>query len=85
MSPGWDLSTAQVVIQAYPYVETEDDSLEAEPMEPTEVLSVRIPVGTARAFAKRTLEVVGAGRPICPLRGTPMDEDGHVCPMPDDL
>ena len=45
-------------------------------------LLVRIPVGTARAFAKRTLEVVGAGRPRCPLCGYPMNPEGHVCPQP---
>ena len=49
------------------------------------MLLVRIPVGTARAFAKRTLEVVGAGRPICSFCGTPIDPDGHVHTLPDDL
>jgi len=39
-------------------------------------------VGTARAFAKRTREVVGAGRPMCPLCGEPMDPDGHTCAFP---
>jgi uncharacterized repeat protein (TIGR03847 family) len=43
---------------------------------------VRIPVGTARAFARRTLEIVGAGRAICPFCGEPMDPDGHVCAGP---
>ena len=89
MSLGWDPSTAQVVIEAYPLVPVDDaiDQSEIEPMqtEPSEMLVVRIPVGTARAFAKRTLEVVGAGRPICPLCGTPMDPDGHVHTLPDDL
>ena len=54
-------------------------------IEPEEMLVVRIPVGTARAFAKRTLEVVGAGRPICAVCGTPIDPDGHVHVLPDDL
>ena len=52
-------------------------------VEPSEALLVRIPVGTARAFAKRTLEVVGAGRPRCPLCGYPMNPEGHVCPQPE--
>ena len=30
------------------------------------MLLVRMPVGTARAFAERTREVVGAGRPTVP-------------------
>jgi uncharacterized repeat protein (TIGR03847 family) len=47
------------------------------------MLLVRMPVGTARAFAKRTREVVGAGRPACPLCGYPVDPDGHVCTLPE--
>jgi uncharacterized repeat protein (TIGR03847 family) len=85
LSLGWDPSTSQVVIQAFPIVEIEIDEdqdeleLDLTDIEPDEMLLVRIPVGSARAFAKRTLEVVGAGRPLCPLCGIPMDADGHVC------
>jgi uncharacterized repeat protein (TIGR03847 family) len=60
-------------------VEPEDDEDEAEP---AEALVLRIPVGTARAFAERTRQVVAAGRPTCPLCGQPMDPDGHLCPPP---
>ncbi|WP_343885340.1 DUF3090 family protein, partial [Subtercola frigoramans] len=63
----------------------DDEDSDPVPTEPTEMLLIRIPVGTARAFAMRTREIVGAGRPICPLCGTPIDADGHVCPVPDDL
>jgi uncharacterized repeat protein (TIGR03847 family) len=59
ISLGWDPATAQVVIEAFPMVDAEDADEEAEP---DELFVVRIPVGTARAFAKRTLEVVSAGR-----------------------
>jgi uncharacterized repeat protein (TIGR03847 family) len=88
MSLGWDPTTAQVVIEAYPLVEAEDtadfDSAQDDAIvEPSEMLLVRIPVGTARAFAARTLEIVGAGRPICPFCGTPIDPEGHVCAVPD--
>ncbi|QHC57627.1 DUF3090 domain-containing protein [Rathayibacter sp. VKM Ac-2760] len=81
LSLGWDPSTAQVVIEAYPVVEGDEDDTDDEPVVPEEMLQVRIPVGTARAFAKRTLEVVGAGRPLCPRCGEPMDPDGHDCPL----
>ncbi len=85
MSLGWDPMTAQVVIEAYPLVVVDDETgIEVE-IDPAEMMLVRIPVGTARAFAKRTLEVVGAGRPICPVCGTPIDSDGHVHAQPDDL
>jgi len=76
MSLGWDPGTAQIVIEAFPLVE--DDTAE-----PAEVLLVRLPVGSARAFTKRTREVVAAGRPVCSLCGAPMDGDDHVCELPD--
>ncbi|KGJ77118.1 hypothetical protein GY21_08120 [Cryobacterium roopkundense] len=79
LSLGWDPSTAQVVIEAYPLVESEEDAPDTDPTEPVEMLLVRLPVGTARAFAKRTREIVGAGRPMCPYCGDPMDPDGHAC------
>ncbi|MDE8670231.1 DUF3090 domain-containing protein [Pseudarthrobacter sp. H3Y2-7] len=88
MSLGWDPTTAQVVIEAYPIAEVDDDEnnepLDGDDAEVPEMLLVRMPVGTARAFAKRTREVVGAGRPACPLCGYPVDADGHVCTRPED-
>ncbi len=62
MSLGFDPTTAQVVIEAFPLVEDSPESLFAESLEPTEVLHVRIPVGAARSFCKRTRRVVAAGR-----------------------
>ncbi|WP_066522573.1 DUF3090 domain-containing protein [Curtobacterium ammoniigenes] len=89
MSLGWDPSTAQVVIEAYPLDDANDEPESVELFgdaehEPSEMLQVRIPVGTARAFAKRTLSVVGAGRPRCPLCGRPLEPVGHICIMPGD-
>lgn len=89
MSLGWDPATGQVVIEAFPIIEVEVDRLEdldelidlPETL-PEQVMQVRIPVGAARAFTKRTRDVVASGRPICSLCGLPMDE-GHVCELPD--
>ncbi|KQN86633.1 DUF3090 domain-containing protein [Arthrobacter sp. Leaf69] len=87
MSLGWDPTTAQVVIEAYPITDVDaddnDESLDEDGANEPEVLLVRMPVGTARAFAKRTREVVGAGRPTCPLCGYPIDADGHICTLPE--
>ncbi len=84
---GWDPTTAQVVIEAHPItgVDADDneDRLEENDATEPEMLLVRIPVGTARAFAKRTREIVGAGRPICSLCGYPIDADGHTCVLPE--
>ncbi|SKC66525.1 DUF3090 domain-containing protein [Krasilnikoviella flava] len=85
MRLGWDPRTAQMVIEAFPVEEdlpADDDALvvrENEP-EPSEMLVVRIPVGTARAFAECARRVVASGRPTCSDCGMPMDEDGHECP-----
>ncbi|MDQ0825609.1 putative repeat protein (TIGR03847 family) [Arthrobacter sp. B2I5] len=87
MTLGWDPTTAQVVIEAYPLsdadADDDDDAVDGNGAEVAEMLLVRMPVGTARAFAKRTREVVGAGRPACPLCGYPVDPDGHVCTLPE--
>ena len=85
MSLGWDPTTSQVVIEAYPIeeVDEDDDGLLEDPDDAEEVLRVKMPVGTARAFAKRTREVVGAGRPICVICGQPIDADGHTCTFPE--
>jgi uncharacterized repeat protein (TIGR03847 family) len=87
MSLGWDPTTAQVVIEAYPITDVDadndDESLGEDDADVPEMLLVRMPVGTARAFSKRTREVVGAGRPACPLCGRPVNADGHVCTLPE--
>ena len=87
MSLGWDPTTAQVVIEAYPMADVDaddnDEPLDEDGADEPEMLLVRMPVGTARAFAKRTREVVGAGRPTCPLCGYPIDADGHICTLPE--
>ncbi|MBO9556051.1 DUF3090 domain-containing protein [Cellulomonas sp.] len=76
---GWDPATAQVVVEAFPFVEDDDEASDGTEVEPDEMLLVRMPVGTARAFVERTRQVVASGRPLCPLCGRPVDADGHVC------
>ncbi|MFO7251385.1 MAG: DUF3090 domain-containing protein [Actinomycetes bacterium] len=72
----WDPEAAKVVIEAQEL--TGDDDEESPGREPA-VLRVRISPGMARAFTKRAMEVVAAGRPPCPLCGQPIDPDGHIC------
>src|SRR5664279_1502502 len=87
MSLGWDPTTAQIVVEAYPMIEVDAAELanpiDLEELEPTEIFIVRIPVGTARAFAKRTREVVESGRPLCSLCGEVLEPQGHVCTLPE--
>ncbi len=82
---GWEPSTAQIVIEAHSLDVDLDDEIELVEVEsyPQDVLTIRLPVGSARAFAKRTHEIVGAGRPLCILCRMPMDDDEHVCTLPD--
>ncbi|PJI95122.1 DUF3090 domain-containing protein [Luteimicrobium subarcticum] len=79
---GWDPRTSQVVVEAFPVGEDPSDPDEPEP---SEMLQVRMPVGTARAFAQRTRRVVQSGRPTCPTCGRPVDPEGHVCDLPADV
>lgn len=87
ISLGWDPTTAQVVIEAHPITDVDaddnDESLDEDGANEPEMLLVRMPVGTARAFAKRTREIVAAGRPTCSLCGYPIDTDGHICTLPE--
>lgn len=78
MRLGWDPRTLQVAVEAFPLEEDDGGNL-VDPDEPGQVLRIRMPVGTARAFVQRTRRVVDAGRPICARCGQPIDPDGHVC------
>jgi uncharacterized repeat protein (TIGR03847 family) len=74
----WDGEDGMVVVEAHSMTdaqEAEDDDEEAE----GDVLRVRIEPAAARAFVKRALRVVAAGRPPCPLCGRPLDPEGHIC------
>lgn len=79
---GWDPTTAQVILEAQPLPADEDAPGEDDPAL-SEMLRVRMPVGTARAFTRRTREIVDAGRPLCSLCGHPIDPDGHTCILPE--
>lgn len=84
MNLGWDPTMAQVVLEAYA-LDNADTEEEPTPQEPTsdKLLRLHMPVGMARAFAKRTHEIVAAGRPICASCGHPIDPDGHTCAGPE--
>ena len=83
---GWDPARAQLILEAHPLPEGDelDEDLAEEPPAPdAEMMRVNMPVGTARAFARRTREVVNAGRPLCTLCGRPIDPEGHTCTFPE--
>jgi uncharacterized repeat protein (TIGR03847 family) len=77
----WDGEEERVVIEAQEETETPVEPLAEEvPENGPGVLRVRITVATARAFSQRALQIVGQGRPPCPLCGLPLDAEGHICP-----
>ncbi|PHQ48502.1 hypothetical protein BLA24_29545 [Streptomyces cinnamoneus] len=90
MALAWDGDGQRMVVEAQALVElqadTDEDLAEAEErllqdeLNGPPMLRVRITGTMARAFAKRALEVVNAGRPPCPLCSLPLDPEGHVCP-----
>ncbi|MBO8185673.1 DUF3090 domain-containing protein [Streptomyces spirodelae] len=90
MALAWDGEGERMVVEAQAIVELEpgedEDLAEAEErlLQDDEngppMLRVRISGSMARAFAKRAMEVVNAGRPPCPLCSLPLDPEGHVCP-----
>ncbi|MFD4992081.1 DUF3090 domain-containing protein [Cellulosimicrobium cellulans] len=84
MRLSWDPRTAQVVVEAFPVVDDDELDPDADEPEPEELFLIRMPVGTARAFAQRTRAVVQAGRQICTRCGRPIDPDGHECVPPDE-
>ncbi|GII32160.1 DUF3090 domain-containing protein [Planotetraspora mira] len=84
MALAWDPDTSQVVIEAQEATEGDEDDepfvveVDDDRPEPA-ILRVRISPAAARAFSRRALDVVAAGRPPCPLCGQPLDPDGHIC------
>lgn len=84
MTLSWDPSDERIVIEVFPFSEAavvSPDQLDEDIIEPDpeEVLVVRLPPGAARAFVKRSEQVLEAGRPSCPFCGNPIDPDGHLC------
>ena len=79
---GWDGNDDRVVVEAHAPAEDDDDVPEIgdDDAEGPDVLRVRMSAETARAFSKRALAVVAAGRPPCPFCALPLDPEGHVCP-----
>lgn len=78
----WDEDSDTVLIEAQSTEGQPDDDDEGgtETEFTGDLLRVRLRPDAARAFAKRALRVVAAGRPPCPLCGNPLDPQGHVCP-----
>lgn len=81
---GWDGDLERVLVEARAQSEDgeeidpdeDDDADEDGP----DLLRVRMTADAARSFVARAARIVAAGRPPCPLCGTPLDPQGHICP-----
>ena len=83
MALGWNGDTELVIIEAHEIVEDDEvevPDLEEDPEDGPACLRVRLSGAAARAFAKRALSVVSAGRPPCPFCNLPLEPSGHICP-----
>ena len=89
MSLGWDAERSVVILECHDAQDAAENENEdegeplVEPEHPAEfetVLRVVIEPAQARAFARRCVKLVSAGRPPCPFCGGPLDPTGHVCP-----
>jgi len=77
----WDGDNERVIIEAQELSDEPIEPLTEElPEDGPAILRVTITAAAARAFAKRALQLITAGRPPCPLCGLPLDPAGHVCP-----
>ena len=77
----WDRDDQRVVIEAQEETDSPVEPLADDvPEDGPGVLRVRITAAAARAFTRRALQLVGQGRPPCPLCGLPLDAAGHICP-----
>jgi uncharacterized repeat protein (TIGR03847 family) len=67
---GYDADTDRIVIVLQELADEPEDA---------ELGRLSVSREQAEAFALHALNVVAAGRPLCPLCGEPMDPDGHWC------
>lgn len=95
MGLSWDPERQRLIIECHA-VGDSYDSIEAfegdeDPDSPIEepdpatdpdqlVLRVVLTPTLARAFVRRSLSIVAAGRPPCPFCALPLDPEGHICP-----
>ena len=81
MSLAWDGERDVVVIECFEVSDADEDpEVPAEADPARDVLRVSLDGASARAFSKRALALVAAGRPPCPFCAGPLDPGGHVCP-----
>ncbi|EGD56179.1 DUF3090 domain-containing protein [Gordonia neofelifaecis] len=81
MGLGWDADAASVVIELLAVTEQPlDESVILDDTdEGPDTVRVFLTADEAREFSARSMRVIAAGRPLCPLCNQPLDPTGHIC------
>ncbi len=69
---GFEEPIGRIVISAFDLQQDEEST--------TPSLSIRLSRAQAKSLSVDAATVAAAGRPRCPMCGSPMDREGHVCP-----
>ncbi len=79
---GWNSESGSLTLEAFAAGPDDTDApdLESDSDEGPDTLRVRLSPAAARAFARRALATVAAGRPACPFCQLPLEPEGHICP-----
>ncbi|MCK0440739.1 DUF3090 domain-containing protein [Gordonia alkaliphila] len=81
MGLGWDAEAAAVVVELLAVTEEPIDEamILDDSAEGPDTVRVFLTAPAAREFSARSMRVVAAGRPQCPLCQQPLDPAGHIC------
>jgi len=82
LSLGWDTVDELIILEARELTDEDedDDEVDDDDEDGPDLLRVRVTPAEARRFVARSMRVLAAGRPPCPLCGQPLDPQGHLCP-----
>lgn len=81
MGLGWDAEAAAVVVELLAVTEEPIDEavILDDTAEGPDTIRIFLSAEAAREFSARSMRVVSAGRPLCPLCNQPLDPSGHIC------
>ena len=81
MGLGWDAEAESVVVELLAVSEEPIDEavILDDAADGPDTVRVFLTPEAAREFAARSMKVVAAGRPLCPLCRQPLDPGGHIC------
>lgn len=81
MGLGWDADADAVVVELLAVTEEPIDEavILDDTAEGPDTVRIFLTAEAAREFSARSMRVVAAGRPLCPLCNQPLDPGGHIC------